>query len=474
MGTRLPPSRRSARCAARRPTEAGSSKFGATAIHEGNTGRDGELLGTDLSYEIDPHTRLRAELAWTNTSDTGDSLSGTAYLAELVTTRDQLDARAYVREQQAEFGLGQQSGTETATRKIGVDARFRLNDKVSLLGEVYRQTNLADGSDRDAADARVQYTEGAATLYTGARWAKDRLDDADDAESSLLLAGGSYKLLDERLRLRTDAELALGGLDDDNVDYPSRIIVGADYDITQRLTAFAEHEFSFGDAQDAHGTRAGLRARPWTGATADTSIEQRLSESGSRLFANMGLVQNWQINDRWSVDLSFDRTATLRDDTSYQFNDNVPPTSGTIDDDFTAISLGSTYRTPVWSWTSRVETRYGEQQDQWNLFTGFFQELSKGIGYSVGLDFTNTRGDDGEDSRLGTLDLGFVYRPLGSRWIILDRTEFRVEESDGTFDFENRRLVNNLHANFKWSERFQISMQYGAKYVLDHIDDVDY
>lgn len=444
-------------------------EFGTSVIHEGNTGLDGELLGADLRYEIDSNTQFRAEWAWSNTKDDDDLLRGTAYLAELVTTREQFDARAYVREQQQEFGLGQQNGTEAATRKIGADARFRLNDNLSLLGEAYRQTNLADGSDRDSADGRIQYSQGQATAYTGARWSRDALDDQGDAASSLLLAGASYKLLDERFRLRADAEMAVGGLDE-NVDYPSRLILGADYDITQRVTAFAEHEFSFGDVEDAHGTRAGLRARPWNGATADTSIEQRLSESGARLFANMGLSQTWQVNDRWSFDVALDRTATLHDDTRYVFNDNVPPTSGTLDDDFTAVSMGSTYRTPKWSWASRIETRYGEQQDQWNLSTGFYQELSKGIGYSVGLDLTDTRGDDGDDSRLGTLDVGFVFRPLGSRWILLDRSELRTEESAGTFELQNRRLVNNLHVNFKWSERLQVSMQYGAKYLLDQID----
>ena len=195
-----------------------------------------------------------------------------------------------------------------------------------------------------------------------------------------------------------------------------------------------------------------------------------MTESGARLFANMGLTQTWKLNDRWSFDASFDRTATLRDGAGYQFNDDVPPTSGTIDDDFTAVSLGTAYRTKQWSWTSRIETRVGELQDQISFISGFYQELAHGIGYSINLDLTATNGDDGEDSRLGSLDLGFVYRPLGSRWIFLDRSEFRIEDGDGTFDHVSRRLVNNMHVNFKWSEHLQISMQYGAKYLLDQID----
>ncbi|MBW2279322.1 MAG: hypothetical protein JRG82_01170 [Deltaproteobacteria bacterium] len=444
-------------------------EFGATAIHEGNEGQNGELFGADFRYDIDSHTSLRAEYAWSNTERTDGGEDGSAYLAEIVTSHDRLDARAYVREQQADFGLGQQSGTETATRKLGVDGRLRLNDQFSVEGEAYRQTNLENGADRDAVDARLQFHEGNISAYTGMRWARDRLEDDDDAESSLLLAGASYEMLDRKLRFRADSELALGG-GDENVDNPARLIFGADYDITSRVTAFAEHEFSFGEIEDAHGTRAGLRTRPWSGATADTSIEQQVTESGERLFANLGLTQSWQVNDRWSVDASLDRTATLRNEPRYEFNADVPPTSGTIDDDFTAVSLGSTYRTPRWSWTGRIENRLGERADKLTLFTGFYQEIQDGIGYSVGLDLSSTRADDGADTRLGKLDLGFVYRPLGSRWVVLDRTELTAEENDGEFDFESRRLVNNLHVNFKWSERFQVSMQYGAKYLLDQID----
>ena len=33
--------------------------------------------------------------------------------------------------------------------------------------------------------------------------------------------------------------------------------------------------------------------------------------------------------------------------------------------------------------------------------------------------------------------------------------------------------MNNLHLNFKWSERLQLSVQYGAKYLLDQIDGVN-
>jgi hypothetical protein len=39
---------------------------------------------------------------------------------------------------------------------------------------------------------------------------------------------------------------------------------------------------------------------------------------------------------------------------------------------------------------------------------------------------------------------------------------------------DNRRVVNNLNANYKPDSRTQISLQYGAKYVFETIDSKDY
>ena len=74
--------------------------------------------------------------------------------------------------------------------------------------------------------------------------------------------------------------------------------------------------------------------------------------------------------------------------------------------------------------------------------------------------------------------LGLVHRPLYTRWIILDRLDVLYGKQQGgtstttgtSFNLENRRIVNNLSANFKPDSKTQISLLYGAKYVLETID----
>jgi hypothetical protein len=82
-----------------------------------------------------------------------------------------------------------------------------------------------------------------------------------------------------------------------------------------------------------------------------------------------------------------------------------------------------------------------------------------------------------------------VYRPLYTRWILLDRLDFLYNKQHGeaastiatstgttdiSFNTDSRRVVNNLNANFKLDNKTQISLQYGAKYVMESIDGADY
>ena len=191
--------------------------------------------------------------------------------------------------------------------------------------------------------------------------------------------------------------------------------------------------------------------------------------------ANLGLSQIWKVNDRWSLDGTLDHTHTVRDSGATLFNASVPPSSGSVGDDFTAVSLGSTYREGTWAWTGRLENRMGDLEDKWGVYTGFVQEVHEGVGYSVSLEYFDADADTGADRREGDFRLGLAYRPLGSPWIILNKIDLISErESGGAFDFDNRKLVNNLNVNFQWTPAMQVSVQYGSKFLLDTIDGEDY
>ncbi len=451
----------------------GRVEVGASFVHEGPTNGEADLGGLDARVDLGHGFEIKAEVAATQKDGTGDETTGRGLLAEVSKQSGDLNARVYFREQGEDFGIGQQNGSESGTRKIGADADWSMSRHWSLTGELFRNTNLATEAERDVGESRLVYSASEYTLNAGFRLAEDRFDDGDGLRSTQLLAGASRQFLENRLALRIDHEHSLGD-DNRNSDYPTRTIVGADYKIADPVTIFAEHEVTQGHDLDTQSSRAGLKAAPWTGGQVGSSLGQQVSENGDRLFANLGLSQKWRINDRWSVDGGLDRTQTVGRSDSAPLNTNVPSSVGS-EEDFTAVSLGAGYRADAWSWTARVESRYADSQDRLGVFSAVSGEIQPGLGLAVGFKLFDTRTETGTDTLDGDVRLSLAYRPDHSSWIVFDRLEYIFEDRhSGDASSEAKRIVNNLNLNVKPHHRLQLAFQYGAKYVLDTIDDEGY
>jgi uncharacterized repeat protein (TIGR01451 family) len=440
---------------------------GGTYIHEGPVNADGDLIGADLSVELDENSTFKAEIAATRREESGDTLRDNAWLAEVTRSTQHLDARLYAREQGEDFGLGQQSGSESGTRKIGAEVDYLVNQALTLSGDVYRQTNLSTEAERDMGEGRATWETGGYRLYSGLRMAEDRLGDGSANRSRILLGGAARSFYADRLQLRLDHEQLVGGGDNSSA-YPTRTLAGADFRLTDTVSLFGEQELTWGSDEDTQSTRAGVKATPWKGGQLGTSLGREYADASERVFANLGLNQTWQINDRWTVDGGFERSHTL--DSS-----GTPGTGDLADDDFTALSLGAGYRADVWSWSSRAETRFADDEKKWNLLSGFIVEPIQGLGLSAGVQLNITDADLGQDDTTGDIRLSLAWRPKNTRWIVLDRLEFKFDSTDGSgSEYDSRRIINNLNLNFTPDHRLQLGLQYGAKYVLDTIDDDTY
>jgi uncharacterized repeat protein (TIGR01451 family) len=449
-------------------------EVGGSYIHEGEEGAEGDLLGFDATLKINGHTELRAEFATSDKEAPGGDEEGDAYLVELAHFSGKIDATLYVREQEEGFGLGQQNSSEDGTRKIGGTVAYKFNEQVTANAQVYRQYNLADDAERDMAEVGIIYDAGTYSLRMGMRHAEDRLDDGTDNRSDQITAGVSKQLFDGRLVLKADHEQSLGGGNNENPDYPTRTILGADYKLTEAVTLFGTQEFTWGENEDTSGTRVGMRATPWTGGTVGTSVERQYAEDGARVFANLGLTQSWKVNEKWTVDAGLDHSHTVEDPGNIPFDPDVPPASG-ADSDFTALSVGTSYQEKTWSWNWRGEFRTSDTEDKWDITTGIYGEPSERIGLSAGMQVFDTDSDGGIDETMGDIRLGMAYRPRNSRWIVLDRLDFIFEDEEGGIsEVESRRIVNNLNANYKLNDKTQIALQYGAKYISERIDGDSY
>ena len=448
------------------------AEVGASYIHEGASGAEGSLRAVDTKLKFG-QTEFRAEVA-TSQVETGiaPTAKGDAYLVELSHHGQDLDGRVYIREQESGFGLGQQRSSEAGSRKLGSDARYRLNDKFSIMGELSRQSMLDTGAERDLGQVEIKYREKDYSLHAGLRQSSDRTATGEINRSTQFLIGGNQQV-SKRLNLRLNHDQAIFSKDA-SADYPTRTLLGADYLITEKAAVFLEQEFTSSDAQDSNMTRAGLKASPWSGAQMQSTIQQQGSENGLRVFATTGLKQTWQLNATWSLDAGLDRSQTLRHPGATPVNGAAPPASGSAED-FTALSCGANRKAAKWTLSNRIEYRTSDSEDKLGLYSGAEGEVRHGLALSGRFQLFDSQRSGGSRSRDGNLRLGAAYRPVKTHWILLDRLDYLFDrEETSTNDFSNWRLVNNLNANFHPNRQTQLSFQYGVKYVQENIDGRNY
>ena len=451
----------------------GRVEMGATALHEGPKNAEADLGGLDARVELGAGLKLKAEMAATRKQESGERIAGQAWLAEVNKTATDFDGRLYIRQTGEDFGLGQQNGSDRETRKYGGDAAWRFKEHWSALGEAYHYDNLAAAAQRDFVQSNLTYRDERYSLTAGARWVEDRFDDGTVNPSTQLLAGAARTFFENRLKLHLTREQSLFG-NDESVDFPTRTLIGADYKVAPPVALFAEHEITQGATQDSQSSRVGLKAVPWSGGQIGSSVGRQMHENGMRLFANLGLFQTWQINSRWSIDGGLDRSQSIRQENYAPFNTNVPTAAGAAED-FTAASAGLGYKAEAWSWTGRIEQRWADTQDKWNLLSGIAGEVRQGLGMSAGLQLFSTDSESGGDTLSGDLRLSAAFRPDHAQWIVFDRLDFIFDDRQDTeTSSECRRIVNNFNANFKALQRLQLALQYGAKYVLDTIENRSY
>lgn len=445
----------------------GHLEVGASAVHEGSD--DGHLYGLDGTWKFDRKTDLHAEAATSESGLPDSRAKGSAWLAELNHRSAQLNGSLYYREQEAGFGLGQQNGSEDATRKLGLEGDWHIDEGLDLHALAYRQDNLDTGGRQEVAETTTRYTAPRYSLLAGLRQATDHLGDGQVNRSNQVTLGGTWKTADERLQLRINHDQSLGA-NNASADFPTRTVFGADYALSRSVTLFGTQEFTWGANENTRDTRLGLKTTPWGGARLTSALGQGSSENGERLFAELGLHQTYAVNDHLSLDGGVDRSQTLRHPGNTPVNRNVPPASG-ASEDFTAVSVGATYKLASWSWWNRIEYRTADSGDKWGVNSALYGQLRQDLGITTRLQAFLSEASDGSHSDSADLRFGVAWRPLHSRWLLLDRLDLLADRQSGSsFNQRGWRLVNNLNLNCRFGRRTQFSLHYAAKYVFETID----
>lgn len=437
----------------------GAVETGVTGVYNENGTAPGRLVGGDVQWNVDPMTTVRGEGAW---SEDGDGRDGSAWLAELERRGGRLDGTAWFRRQAPGFGLAQQNQSEQGIEKYGADLSWHATraDRATL--QAWRELNLSSGARRRVGEAGVQHDAGQLDLRAGFRHAEDQIPGQADAVSDQLTAGGDVRFLRGRLGFKADHHQSIDD-HNDNVDYPTRTLLGADWRVLRNLSLVATQEFTNGPTADTRATRVGLTSEPWSGAELATSLSRRGTEEGTRLFANLGLHQTWRLSDRWFLDAGLDHSRTLGTRDSIRVNPAAPYASSGVAD-FVSASLGAARHGNEWQWNGRAEYFNSGGETRWTVAPSLLIQPREALGVAFGGRLFLTRGP--VDRIRGDVRASLALRPDGSPWMTLNRLDLIVlNESGGSSDIREWRIIDNLHVNRRIGSHLQATVQYGGKYV---------
>ncbi len=481
---------------------------GSSVIHDETDTTKTNVGGVDVRYTPNAQTEIRAEFARSDASVRANSPTGTtapgaanAWLIEAEHHGPKFDILAYAREQQRGYGVGQINASETGTRKFGIDSRLRVSDTLSLIGSAWQEDYLGSIAQRRAGQARVEYRSRAIDLRAGLTFADDRLADGREGQSRIVQLGATKRLMGNRLELDAQTEFALNNKDA-SIDVPARHRATARFAVTRDIALVGGYEIAKGENIDARTARVGFDIKPWDGARIVSSINQQsIAEYGPRSFAAYGVSQSLPLGKKWSFDFTLDGNKTLKGiDPTRVLNPEQPVASGgflgsegTLAEDFTAVTMGATYRGDRWSLAGRGEFRAGDRSDRYGMTISALRQLGEGRAFGGQFSWFRANGNAAPTTQSTSLALSWAHRPDNSQWSILDKLELRSDSVTGAVlglpgpiggapllvdgNASSKRVINSLSVNWspvtksegRYLGRSEVSAFWGTRYVADKI-----
>jgi uncharacterized repeat protein (TIGR01451 family) len=437
-------------------------EVGTTVISE-ELGEDSKTLtGLDARIQLSDALELKAETAQSEQVTNGNTVTANAHLLSLDYRGEQLQTKAYVRKEEAGFGLEQLNEGQSNTEKLGVETTYYFTAQ-QYVNTLFSDQNTLNSSARQTLlEAKLNQEYEGGRFHVGTRVNETISATNDTTSTQQLLAGHSFSVLNGQLVFNTDAEVNIKA-QEDTYDL---MRLGADYRLNDKVTLYSIFETGF-ESGAPQRTVMGLRATPWPGMQVSNSVEEQQSKDGSRMFAVHGLNQEVNLDENWSVSFGFDQAQDLEN--SIVDENNVAASQ----DDFYAMSTGWGYRSPTWQWTNRLEYRESSNNYKWNALSGLFRPVSEGLAMGINGEYRLDKASDSETT-FYQVEFDIGLRPLDNGIAWLNQSKYIEEQQTSTdSDLISRRLLNNTHINKRFNKT-QLSAQYGLKYVDETIDSVAY
>ncbi len=435
----------------------GKVEVGGTYISEDSGKKCSKLIGVDSTVQIGSSTRLKAEYARTKTTEEARSSHGEAKLAEIEHVSNGLFARAYYREQESAFGLGQLSSSLGATRKIGVDISKQFENRQRHRLSIYRDSDLLNDIDSDVIDFRMEYNNLNLNTFMGYRYSKV---SSEEEMAQQLLFGGSYGFFNQRLKLLASHEQTIS--DKESELFPTKTTLGLNYALNSSMDFFSAYEWT----DEMEQGRAGVRVRPWSGMTVENTTLSEFKNDNKNIYNTLGGIQSFQVNDKLSVNVGYEKGKIVR---------GTAETNTSLGDkSFSAYRLGANYNEKSYSATLNGEVRKGNDEDKVNFSTALYTQATDILALALSGSWHSSEGDDHKDSD-SNFRFSLAYRPEEDGTIILDKLDFiHAKQKSVESELITKKMVNNLNVNLIPTAKSELALQHGFKYVVDTIDDFEY
>lgn len=482
-------------------------RIGVTAVTDKGDAARTQLGGIDVRAHLSETTEVKAELAMSQSA--GATATGWSVAAEH--RSGSAEIIAYAQSLGASFGVGQQSGAELGRRKIGVDARTRIGDTTTATISAWQDESLSDTSRRRAAQLQGTHRSGNSEFRLGLSHFDDSTTDGRDLASTVLEAGATQRLLDKRLEITASTSLALDQAG--SIDLPARHQLGARFAVTPNVRLHGLYELAKGSGFDARSLRGGVEVTPWQGGRINTDLGQRRSgPAGASTFAAFGLSQALQLTSDLTVDATLESSRTIGGTlpAADAVNPAQPPSSGarlsvdnSVFEDFTAVSLGGTYRRGRWTGMARGEYRDGDLARRRGLTFGAIRQMGEGSMVGSGVTWTRATAASGGHTEIIDAALALAHRPAGSAIAMLGKLAYRSDRmtgADSAFGEEladiaagrtalitggnalSRRLLASISANWtpraggmdgQYGRAAELGLFLAGRYSFDQFDGTD-
>ena len=453
-------------------------QIGSTFVHEDGSSLRGGVeqnqVGIDVIAQVTDNTQIRAEYAITENKGSVNDETADAILAEVIHTSENFTGEAYFREEEAGYGLGQTNSNTNGVRRYGASAAYKFDEfedeetgrrgNRRVEAQAFREENLTTGNSRNTAEVVATHQGELMTISGGLRASKDELVGQEDRDSILAIGRASVRVPKFDATIQVSHEQPLGGKDEVSA-YPQRTTIGIDKNIKDKATLSVRHELLNGADTKSNNTIVGVSTSLWKGTTISANSDLLTNDSGRRLGATVGLDQQVQINENWSLSGGLrNRNVIDQKGTFVEVAPDAAVSPLETNEDFTSAYVGAAYRDDVMSGSVRLEGRNSSEGDTTTVSAGVARELSEELSFAGSARALFNRLDDqSQDTSQFDIRLGGAWRPRDEKTIIFDR--FDVSHDKNARGETETKIVNNIAINQLITDRLQATANYGVKHV---------